>query len=355
MHDFMKEPNDTAKDVVLDDPVTVDEEDFRITNNFPVRQQLSLLAVILFLLLGTAYAPTLVAQLSHSAGAPEENSLPIVEPITDPEPIIKRLKLEEVEVRGKAAYVWDVNEQRALYSKNADEVLPLASISKLMTALVAYELIDADTTVTVPLEAIRQEGVSGFVDGEQFSYQSLSDLTLISSSNDGAYALAAAAGALLIDEERQQPSAFIEAMNIKAEEMGLTNTTFFNPTGLDVSTTQSGSYSTARETTFLMEYILRHYPEVLAATQQSHSLIYNQAGAYHDAENTNVIIDEIPNLIGSKTGYTDLAGGNLVVAFDAGLNRPIIVTVLGSSRSGRFSDVKNLVEAVRASTISENE
>lgn len=346
----MNEETETIEEEVTGDEIDsgVSDEPLRLTNDFPVAGQLSLLGLILFLLLGTAYAPKFVATFVQpdakaetiemfEINSSEKNIQPTIRPI------------EDIVIAGKSAYVWDVSEQRVLFSKNADEVLPLASITKLMTALVAYELINFDETVVIPLDAIKQEGVSGFFDGEKFTFQSLTDLTLMSSSNDGAYALAAAGGALLEDDLSKQPSAFVDAMNIKAEEIGLTNTTFLNPTGLDVSTTKSGSYSTARETTFLMEYLLEKYPEVLSATQKSHTNIFNETGSYHDAENTNVIIEDVPNLIGSKTGYTDLAGGNLVIAFDAGLNRPIIVTVLGSTRNGRFTDVKKLVEAVQMS------
>ena len=63
------------------------------------------------------------------------------------------------------------------------------------------------------------------------------------------------------------------------------------------------------------------------------------------AVNTNERIADIPGLIGSKTGFTRLAGGNLVIAYDAGLNRPIVIAVLGSTRKGRFSDVTTLINA----------
>ena len=96
-----------------------------------------------------------------------------------------------------------------------------------------------------------------------------------------------------------------------------------------------------------MEYILINYPEILEPTRKSAARVYNSNGDYHDMENTNEIIYAIPNLLGSKTGYTDLAGGNLTIAFDAGLDRPIVVTVLGSTRDERFSDVLRLVTAVK--------
>jgi D-alanyl-D-alanine carboxypeptidase len=96
-----------------------------------------------------------------------------------------------------------------------------------------------------------------------------------------------------------------------------------------------------------MEYIVVNQSDLLARTQEEQTRVYSQDGIYHDAVNTNYYIDEIPGIIGSKTGYTDLAGGNLVVAFDAGLNRPIIISVLGSTRQERFTDVMKLVAEVQ--------
>ena len=88
-------------------------------------------------------------------------------------------------------------------------------------------------------------------------------------------------------------------------------------------------------------------------TQQANARIYNTAGAYHEASNTNDAVSKIPNMIGSKTGYTDLAGGNLTIAFDAGLNRPIVITVLGSTHDDRFTDVLTLIDAVQKSLTSQ--
>jgi D-alanyl-D-alanine carboxypeptidase len=68
-------------------------------------------------------------------------------------------------------------------------------------------------------------------------------------------------------------------------------------------------------------------------------------GVAYLAENTNIIAKTVPGLLASKTGYTDLAGGNLAIAFDAGLAHPVIVVVLGSSQEGRFTDVEKLIAA----------
>jgi D-alanyl-D-alanine carboxypeptidase len=254
-------------------------------------------------------------------------------------------KMSEVQVRAKAAYVWDVNRGEALYAKNEDAVLPLASITKLMTSLLAFELASADTTTRLSSRAARQEG-SSLIEGEQFTLDELNRLALVSSSNSAAYELSASVGALLGDRD---PSAqFVEGMNIKAEELGFKTLSFKNPTGLDVSLTEPGAVGSAKEVSLLMESILKEYPELLEATTRGGARIYNSQGEYHDVENTNEVLYAIPNLIGSKTGYTDLAGGNLTIAFDAGMNRPVIITVLGSTREERFSDVLRLVRATQS-------
>lgn len=94
---------------------------------------------------------------------------------------------------------------------------------------------------------------------------------------------------------------------------------------------------------FLMEYIVLNEPDILTFTREDRTRVYSDTGQYHDAENTNYYVDKIPGLIGSKTGYTDLAGGNLVIAFNAGLNRPVVAVVLGSTLQERFTDIAKLV------------
>jgi D-alanyl-D-alanine carboxypeptidase len=255
-------------------------------------------------------------------------------------------KLSDVTVRGKAAYVFDVKAKKALYSKDEDAALPLASITKLMTALLAYELVSADTGVKLSARAVSQEGGDGLTTGEDFTMEQLNRLALISSSNDAAFALGASAGALLGDQDPARQ--FVEGMNIKADELDLKSLEFKNTTGLDLSASEPGAVGSAKDVSYLMAYILENYPELIESTTLGGARIYNSQGEYHDVENTNEVLYAIPNLLGSKTGYTDLAGGNLTIAFDAGLNRPIIVTVLGSTREERFSDVLRLVNAVRA-------
>jgi D-alanyl-D-alanine carboxypeptidase (penicillin-binding protein 5/6) len=313
------------------------------SEKIPVFQQLGLLGVIMLLIFGSAFSPKYLKTIFSDDSSPESAKVVTREKIDVPTPSAEEdPAFQNVKITGKAAYVWDVANQRVLFKKNESDQLPLASVTKLMTALIAQELLDESESVRINDVAIRQDGNSGLSEGEVFERLTLNDLTLMSSSNDGAFALAVAAGAVL--SESDPANAFVQAMNIRAEEIGLSETYFKNPTGLDISTTEGGAYGTARDMAFLMEYIVLNEPDILTYTREIEANIYDESGVPHDAENTNYYIEDIPGLIGSKTGYTDLAGGNLVIAFDAGLNRPVIISVLGSTRQSRFTDVLTLVE-----------
>lgn len=342
----MNDTNTTTDEVMDDLPQDEGHEVVPETNKIPVAQQLVLLGIILLLIFGSTLTPKVLTLLAQSdvtkAIIPTQNTATAItqETVEDSE-----APFENIQITAKSAYVWDINNQKALFKKNEAEQLPLASVTKLMTALVAQEVLDEKEPITIEDISIRQDGDSGLTEGEIFDRLSLSDLVLMSSSNDGAYALAVGAGNIL-SNNGNPASVFVEAMNIRAKEIGLSETYFKNPTGLDISTNEGGAYGSARDMAFLMEYIVLNEPDILTFTRENQARLYSETGQYHDAENTNYYIDEIPGLIGSKTGYTDLAGGNLVIAFTAGLNRPITAVVLGSTQQERFTDIVKLIDEV---------
>lgn len=251
---------------------------------------------------------------------------------------------ENVNIKAKSAVVYDLAENRVLYSKNPGVQLPLASITKLMTALVATELLPKNSNITVKSEFLREEGDSGLLVNESWNLKELLDFSLVTSSNDGARSVASVIGAVKLNSKDYDLGRkdFIEKMNKRAKELGLGQTFFVNETGLDVGSV-SGGYGSANDVISLMKYMVRNQPEILEATKFQRLSIDSNTKK-HTAKNTNDIINEIPGIFASKTGYTDMAGGNLVVAFDPSLGKPIIVTVLGSTQEGRFEDVKVLVE-----------
>ena len=310
-------------------------------NHFPIIMQLGVLTLILTSIFGSLWLFSGTAETTTT-----DKSYSTV-PIQTAATAITLDALADIDLRATSAYVWDVKGERALYRKNETTVVPLASITKLMTTLLVYELLPEDETIMIPLAAVLQEGNSGLVAGETLTAEELTEFALISSSNDAAYTLAASVGDLLGD--RTPTEQFVAGMNIRAKELGLNTLDFKNMTGLDVSPTEPGAVGRAKDVSFLMEYIVEQKPKILAPTLQPSTRIYNEAGAFHDISNTNPILNQIPNLIGSKTGYTDLAGGNLTIAFNLGLDRPIIITVLGSTRDERFTDALTLVQAVQRS------
>jgi D-alanyl-D-alanine carboxypeptidase (penicillin-binding protein 5/6) len=329
-------------DAVFEDAAD-DPKSHPYTSRVPILPQLSIALGLLVLVFGITYVGTTdahpkaqLADIRVETLPPkeDENTLPAIDAFKD------------TRIQARAAIVWDVGSQKVLFNKNADDKLPLASITKLMTALVAYELLDPQDRITVTEQALKTDGDSGFVDGESFTMQNLADLTLISSSNDGATALGASAGKV-ISKTSDPNQAFVTAMNLKAEELGLAKTHFSNSTGLDVSENEAGAYGSARDVALLMEHIITHVTDAVALTNLEIKAINNDTGEYHIAKNTNESVTDIDGLIASKTGYTALAGGNLAVAFNAGLNRPIIIVVLGSSQNGRFEDTLELEKRAR--------
>ena len=312
--------------------------------HIPVLRQLGMALFLLVVVFGTTYVGTVVALFKPSEQVSD------VHVSTRLEPIVSSIEYTDpfggLSISGRSAFVWDVREERVLFNKNADETVPLASVAKLMTALVAYELLSDETNVNISIEAIKTDGDSGLKDGEIFSLKNLTDMVLVASSNDGAAALGKAAGNAIpgaIDPD----TLFVRAMNLRARELGLSRTHFKNATGLDLSPTEAGAVSSARDVALLMEYIITHYPQVMKLTTTDATLVYNENGEYHEVENTNEIVNQIDGLIASKTGYTELAGGNLVVAFEAGLNHPIIAVVLGSTFHNRFTDILALTRSAR--------
>ena len=253
----------------------------------------------------------------------------------------------KISLTAKAVYVYDTTETRALFSKNEDAQLPLASLTKVMMAVSALSLLPENTVVTINPEFLKSEGDSGLYNDERWKLKDLLDLTLLGSSNDGANSIAAVAGAmgqqdLPYDLEQKQ---FVETMNKKASELGLSQTYFLNPTGLDENKSISGAYGSARDVAHLFYYAIETYPKLFDVTRHQNRTFASLSSLTHEVKNTNTFVNKIPSLIGSKTGFTNLAGGNLVIAFDAGPNRHIIISILGSTEEGRFEDAEKLVWA----------
>lgn len=243
-------------------------------------------------------------------------------------------------LEAKSVYVLDMNSGKQIFSLNENAQLPLASITKIMTALVAIDMAPDFTLVPIKKSDIN------LAKGEKWNLKDLIDYTLMVSSNDGASAIAGVVGAIdPVDSQKTAEENFVSRMNEKTRKIGLMQTYFLNESGLDLNSKVSGAYGSARDMAELFAYALQHHPEIIEATKYE-KLSLSSENKNHNAVNTNKSINSIPNIIGSKTGFTDLAGGNLAVAFDAGIEKPIVMVVLGSTEFGRFTDAENLAQAV---------
>jgi len=251
-------------------------------------------------------------------------------------------------LQAHAAYVFDITDRRTLYSLNPDAQLPLASITKVPMALVVSEALSPDTHITIPEDTAPRGSYERLAKGDIWRVGDVIDFTLAASSNGGAEILADAANENLHTRYPQSPAenATLWRMNDLARELHLDKTYFLNVSGLDESATQSGAYGSARDMAALFAYAASTSPEVFAATTQPSFSLMSINGAKTIAINTDKALDAIPGIVMGKTGYTDLAGGNLAVVFEAARNHHrVVAVVLGSTEQGRFADMKKLVAA----------
>jgi serine-type D-Ala-D-Ala carboxypeptidase (penicillin-binding protein 5/6) len=249
-------------------------------------------------------------------------------------------KVVQDSIEAKSFYVLDILKNEAVFAKNEHLKLPLASITKLMSGLIVSDIMPDTTIITINNEDIAMEGDSGLVVGEKWKLKDLLDFSLIESSNDGMHAIAEA----LNYYEEVNNKDIIKIMNQRADILGLKDTVFINETGLDIDENMSGAYSSAYDVSLLLKKIIEDNQRLISNTNKQKENYISESKIKHTAINTNTYINEIPNLIASKTGFTNLAGGNLVVVFDAGFMHPVVIVVLGSTTDERFSDVVKLAK-----------
>lgn len=200
---------------------------------------------------------------------------------------------------GHSALMVDVDSRHVLFDRNSHARMPLASTTKLTTAMVALDAAGPDTLLTVPPVAINVEpNVMGLSAGEQLTVRELLYGLLLDSGNDAAETLAAA----ILDGGR---AAFIKAMNVKATALGLTDTRYANPSGLD----DPQQYSSAHDLALTAAYLYLHYPVIeQVVTTKEQALSYGPGHKAFYPYNLNKLLWNYPGAIGFKTGLTDDAG-----------------------------------------------
>lgn len=223
----------------------------------------------------------------------------------------------------------DLETQAILYEKNSMTRVPIASLTKLMTAALVLEENDPSAIVTVSSNAASATGSRmGLYSGEQISVRNLLYGLLIESGNDAALALA--------EYNAGSEKAFIEKMNAMADKLGLDDTHYKNANGLDVS----GAYSSARDLAALTTHLLKD-DSIREIVNQSKVTVSSETGDQHELVNTNILLGQ-DGIKGFKTGTTPLAGECLIALAESPDGHEILSVVLGSN--SRFVDTKILVD-----------
>ncbi len=246
-----------------------------------------------------------------------------------------------VSLVGKAAIVYDLTTGKILFSKNGHAQLPLASVTKLLTVYTAVKYLGLHARIPITQSDVDVYGDSGFDPGEVFTLEPLAGLTLTGSVNDGAAAIARATAS-------HMKKTIPELLSSVAQGIGLAQMYTLNGSGLDSSATISGGYGSPYDVAVLAGKLLKEAPSIASFTTKPSATVTSLNGITHTKYNTDPYVSNIAGLRLSKTGYTTLAGGNLVVIFDASFGHPIAIVVLGSTEKSRFTDVLKLIKATRS-------
>jgi serine-type D-Ala-D-Ala carboxypeptidase (penicillin-binding protein 5/6) len=273
--------------------------------------------------------PHLTAQISE----PFENnaSLPPAKKPLTPAPEIKATAVASVEILADGR-------QEILLDKNINKPLPIASLTKLMTALVVSEdpeTFDFSKIITISQAAADQGNTPHFGNlkaGEKYTLEKLMELMLVYSSNDAAYSLSEIIGT----------DNFVAKMNKKALDLGMDYTYFINPTGLDPKgvykpETNEMNYSTAQDLIKLTSYILKNQPSIFKFSQDNYNLPIENGVS-------NIALNENQNFIGGKTGFTQNAKGSILFIFQDAQKNTFINIILGSdSEESRIQEMQKLI------------
>lgn len=244
----------------------------------------------------------------------------------EPTPVLKTSNFPILSAQG--AIVVDLTTRSVLYQKDPDKRLLPASTTKITTALVTLDSYNLGDVIKV--NKMKVEGQKmGLVAGEDITIDSLLYGLLVYSGNDAAEVLA--------ENYPGGKEKFIEAMNKKALDLGLLNTSFTNPAGFE----DPEHFSTARDLVALSEYAMknREFADIVATKEKDVASVDNRI--VHKLVNINKLLGAVPGVLGVKTGWTENARESLVTYIDRD-GKKLMIALLGSQ--DRFGETKELID-----------
>jgi len=234
-----------------------------------------------------------------------------------------------IETSARSAILMDIDTNRVLYEKNINEVRSVASISKIMTAVIAIESGKLDNKVIIGDEIKKAYGSGIYIkEGEELTLRALVYGLMLRSGNDAALAIAKYVGGSIEN--------FVSLMNKKAKEIGMNNTTFNNPSGLDED---KGNYSTAYDMAILTSYAMKLEDYRIITSAKKYILTTNKN--VYSWINKNKLLSIYKYATGGKTGFTEIAKRTLVTTASKN-NMNLVVVTLNDGND--WNDHQNLFE-----------
>lgn len=300
-------------------------------NNFKTLLFLASSAIILFVL--CYFYPKYPKYIEVGQSAYSKTKLTTASTQIDPIAPISDAQMDKIKRNSTADAVlaYNPNSSHILFQQNAYKKLPIASLTKLMTAIVIIDSFNISDIITAP------EDIPVFVNannlnikkGDSISVEDGIKLLLISSYNDVAVLF-----------EKSYNGNFIDQMNKTAQKLGMSNTNFSTPNGYY----DSDNYSTAKDLKILTTYFLQNDYLKNIVSSKSAKVKINRAGRYSQEltiTTTNKLLEQDSSVKGIKTGYTNKAGECFIGYYDlAGEQDDLIIILLNSNR--RFTDTKNI-------------
>lgn len=252
-------------------------------------------------------------------------------------------------------------EGNVYFERNADEETKIASITKVMTAIVALDYASLDAQIEVSETAASVgESSAQLLAGDTMALSDAVKALLVVSGNDAAQAIAESIGAMMLQsagsdssDEQACMDAFVDAMNDKASEIGMQNSLFCNPHGLDDGEYEGDHHSTARDVAKMCQYAMRNEAFRQSVANSTTTIEVSRKGydTVLELSSTDILLDSFEGACGIKTGFTDLAGYSFAGACNRGAGDLYAIVIGASGDLQRFEDASTLFDWVYENTV----
>ena len=248
------------------------------------------------------------------------------------------IDIGKYEIKADGYIVYDLDNNEILLEKNSSFTYPTASISKIVSALVAYQYFSKGDEIQITKKDLNVYANTDLKIGDKWDAEELLKFSLIESSNIGITAIQR-------HVEESTGYDFFDLVKQYQQDKNLNQSYFTNSTGLDIHLGLSSAKSSPKDIVSILKLSIEELSDIIYDTGIYSKKFYTVDNRLFKATNTNILTKKFNNIFISKTGYTDLAGGNLAVVINIKSSK-IAIVVLSSTFKERFSDVEKLINIV---------